>query len=346
MIGRRFFLVQVLSVAIVAAAFSFAGPAQADEGKIVVANRGSGTISVIDAKHETLLAIVPLPPGDLLPEPMYVVNTPYRNRVWVGDRANNRVVVFDGRSFAVKGIVPAGAGIWHMWADAFGLRLWVANDIDNTATVIDAVAMDVVATVPMPEDLVARGARPHDVVLDPLGIFAYVSFLGVDPAYDAIVQFDACSFEEVNRAIVGKDPHLSFNSRTWEIYAPCQGSNAVFVLDGLTLEATDLLEVPGAHGAITSVDGRRFYTTNLPGGGIDAVFAIDTQRNEIIGEPADTAFSVPHNLALTPNGKKLFVTHSGPNDTVSVFRVGRRGALERQGAVTVGVNPFGLAYVR
>jgi YVTN family beta-propeller protein len=189
-----------------AATLGVAEPAHADKGKIVVANRGSGTISVIDAKRDTRLATVPLPSGNRLPEPMYVVNTPYRNRVWVGDRANNQVVVFDGRSFAVEGIVPAGAGIWHMWADALGLRLWVVNDIDNTATVIDAIAMDVVATVPMPADLVALGARPHDVVLDPLGIFAYVSFLGVDPAFDAIVQFDAHSLQEVNRAIVGKDP--------------------------------------------------------------------------------------------------------------------------------------------
>ncbi len=346
MIGRRYFLCQWFVAAAAAAALGSAAPASADHGKIVVANRGSGTISVIDAEDDSLIATVLLPAGDHPPEPMYVVNTPYGNRVWVGDRANNRVVAFDGRTLAVVKTLPAGAGIWHMWADAFGARLWVVNDIDNTVTVIDALRMEVVATVPMPADLVARGARPHDVVLDPLGLFAYVSFVAVDPAFDVIVQFDAYTYGEVNRAVVGKDPHLSFNWRTWEVYSPCQGSNSVFVLDGLTLEATDLIEVPGAHGAITSLDGGRFYTTNLPGAGADAVFAIDTRRNEIIGEPADTAFSVPHNLALTPSGQKLFVTHSGANDKVSIFRIGRRGKLELLGVVTVGINPFGLAYVR
>ena len=120
----------------------------------------------------------------------------------------------------------------------------------------------------------------------------------------------------------------------------------VHALDGLTLETTDLIEVPGAHGAVTSLDGGRFYTTNLPGGGSQAVFAIDTRRNEIVGEPADAPFSVPHNLALTPSGQRLFVTHSGTNDKVSIFRVQRGGRLHLVGAVTVGVNPFGLAYVR
>src|SRR5262245_24383926 len=96
---------------------------------------------------------------------MYIVNTPARNRAVAGDRANNRVVVFHGLDFQVEATVPTGSGVWHMRADAAGDRLWVVNDLDRTATVIDPRLLIVLATVPMPEDLGAIGARPYDVVL-------------------------------------------------------------------------------------------------------------------------------------------------------------------------------------
>ena len=63
------------------------------QGRIVVANRGSGTISVIDVRTDTLTGDYALPAGPNPPEPMYVFYTPIRDRVFVGDRANNRVVV-------------------------------------------------------------------------------------------------------------------------------------------------------------------------------------------------------------------------------------------------------------
>ncbi len=88
-----------------------------------------------------------------------------------------------------------------MWADFFGRRLWVVNDIDKTATVINANRLAVVATVPMPEDLVAMGAKPHDVTLDPFGFFSYVTLTGGDPDSDVIVKFNSWSFPVVSQRL-------------------------------------------------------------------------------------------------------------------------------------------------
>jgi DNA-binding beta-propeller fold protein YncE len=320
--------------------------AAAGKGKIVVANRQSGTISVIDAGNDKLLDTVALPPGALTPEPMYVVNTPAKNRVWVGDRANNRVVVFNGNDFSVETVLATGQGVFHMWADQVGRQLWIVNDIDRTVTVVDGQKLEVLATVPMPNDPILAEAKPHDVTLDPLGIYAYVTFLNVPGPSDVVVQFDTQTFLETNRALVGKDPHLSFNAKNDEIYVPCQNSNAVFVLDAVTLALVDLLPIPGAHGAITSTNSRQFFTTNLPGGGTAAIYGVNTKNNTVLLPPPDTSFPVPHNLALTPNGKKLYVTHSGPNDQVSVFKTSKDGPPKLLRTVTVGSNPFGLAHVR
>lgn len=314
--------------------------AVAGNGKIVVANRGSDTISVIDAGTDVVIATVPLPmfSGDLLPQPMYVVNTPAKNRVWVGDRANNRVVVFDGNNFEVEATVPCGNGIFHMWADQAGRQLWVVNDVDKTATVIDVKKLNVLATVPMPSDLGA----PHDVVLDTQGVFAYVTFL----ADNTVVQFDTYAFSEVDRAVVGISPHVAYVSKNDALYLPCQGSSAVYVLDAVDLTLLKVISVPNAHGAIESTNSQQFYTTNIAGGGTAAIQYIDTKSNTVVGV-ANTILPTPHNLAITPDGKKLYVTHSGASaNKVSVFATKKNANPVLLGTITVGTNPFGLAYVR
>jgi DNA-binding beta-propeller fold protein YncE len=316
-------------------------------GKIVVADRNSGTISVIETKTDELLGSFPLPSGANTPEPMYVVFSPIKNRVFVGDRANDRIVVFDGDDFSVETTVPAGAGVFHMWASVKAKQLWVNNDIDNTTTVIHLKTLNVVATFPTPTDLVALGGKPHDVILDPKGHFGYVSVVGIPGDHDYVVQYSTKTFQELNRAEVGKDPHLSLNRWGKILYVPCQGTNEVVLLNKYNLNFVKSLSVPGAHGAGMSRNGLFFYTTNLSGGGEDALYTIFTWTNTVIGEPEDAPYAVPHNIALTPNGRKIYVTHSGANNKVSVYTT--KGFFDPipdfATEVTVGDNPFGLAYV-
>lgn len=317
------------------------------KGKIVVANRASGTISVISTYTDQILGTFDLPSGDNAPEPMYVVYSPAGHRVFVGDRANDRIVVFDALDYSVEATVEAGAGVFHMWADPQGRQLWVNNDIDATTTVISPRTLQVLATVPTPADLVAQGGVPHDVILSHTGRFAYISVVGVPGDYDYVVQFDTRTLQEIGRAAVGKDPHLSPTERNRLLYVPSQVGNTVHVLDRRTLAPVTEIPVPGAHGAGMSRNGRFFYTTNLPGGGADGLYTINTRTNRIIGQPTDTPYEVPHNIALTPNGGKLYVTHSGPTaDKVTIYTTERYDpAPVYAGEVSVGLNPFGLAYV-
>lgn len=219
------------------------------------------------------------------------------------------------------------------------------NDIDNTVTVIDPVRLTVRGTVSLPADLVSDGYKPHDVIIDPTGFYAYVTMVGGSDPHDYLVQFNAFNFKEVNRAAVGKDPHVSLTERNNLIYVPAQNSDRVSVFNRFTLAPVTELTVPGAHGASMAPNGRVFYTTNLPGGGTDGLFAIDTTTNTILGS-ADTPYAVPHNLATTNNGK-LFVTHSGgTSDKVMIFTISSANPVPSYLAeVTVGFNPFGLAYV-
>lgn len=315
------------------------------EGKVVIANRASGTISVINTRSDQLIGTFALPEGENTPEPMYVTYSKPGKHVFVGDRANNWVVVFNARNFSVVTTIDAGAGIFHMWVDSLDRQLWVNNDIDNTATVINPRSLRVITTVPMPADLVDAGFKPHDVILDPIGQFAYVTMVGGDSDNDFLIKFSTRTFEEVNCVPVGKDPHVSLTRRNKLIYVPAQNSNLVSILNRRTLELVKELTVPGAHGAGMTPNGNVFYTTNLPGGGVDGLFAIDTRTNTVIGS-ADTPFAVPHNLVVTKNNK-LFLTHSGgTSDKVTIYTISATDPIPYLiGEVTVGLNPFGLAYI-
>jgi YVTN family beta-propeller protein len=324
------------------------GDAPRGDGRVVVANRASGTISVIDARSAELSGTYALPQagGEPQPEPMYVNFLAAHQRVFVGDRANARVAVFDARTFEVLGTVPAGQGVFHQWVNPNGEQLWVNNDIDNTATVIDARTLEVIATVDVPADLVAMGGKPHDVTLDPRERWGYITVLGIAGPNDYVVQYDATTYTEVDRHPVGKDPHLKIGVGT-DLYVASQNSNQLLALDPATLAEVADLAIPGAHGVGLGVADRFFYTTNLPGGGTDALYTVLTATNALVGDPVDTPYPVPHNLAIDPSGRRLFVTHSGGTaDKVTVFDlVGPLHTPQYAGEVTVGLNPFGIDYV-
>ncbi|MBD3161654.1 MAG: beta-propeller fold lactonase family protein [Candidatus Eisenbacteria bacterium] len=316
-------------------------------GDVVVANRGSGSISVIDHQtHEVETYMLPAEEGEPIPEPMYVVYVGRTQRVFVGDRANDRVAVFEAGSYDVVGTVPAGEGVFHMWADPQGRQLWVNNDIENTTTVIDPMSLQVITTVPTPADLVEMGGKPHDVIVGPHGRLAYVSVLGVSGDDDYIVQYDMGTYQETGRAPVGKDPHVSLAFQHDYLFVPCQNSNVVVVLDRFSMEEEARIDVPGAHGAWHARDGRKFYTANLPGGGSEALFTIDTEDFTVVGDGVDAPYAVPHNIVTNSADTKLFLSHSGASsDKVTIFSIdGSDGRPMYLDEVTVGLNPFGIAF--
>jgi len=323
-----------------------AAPELEARGNIVVANRASGDLSVIDVKTHDVMTVA-MPAGDDPAEPMYVVYSPAMNRVFVGDRANNRVVVLNARDFSFEDEVSTGNGVFHMWAASASGQLWVVNDIDDTVTVIDTITLEVLETVALPADLVGGPGKPHDVIVDPTAPAAFVTILA-GPGSDYVVKYDTNTFQELDRAAVGQDPHVSIARQNNLLYVPTQNSNAVFVLDRDTLDPAPgaPIPVPGAHGAGMPRNGKTFYTTNLPGAGLGGLVAIDVADNTVVGD-VDTPKPVPHNLALTPNGRKIFITHSGGTaETVSVFTVkGNDPVPTLDDEVTVGLNPFGLAFV-
>jgi DNA-binding beta-propeller fold protein YncE len=330
------------------------GDSSPSGGRFVIANLGSGTLSLIDGDTYEIVGTYALPAqaDDKKPEPVYMAAVPRYRRVFVSERANRRVVAFDERDFSLVGTVPTGAATFpHIWADPQGRQLWVTNDIDRTITVVEPGTLTVLATLPLPADLGALGGMPHDVIVDPDGRFAYVSVLGVAGDHDYVLQYDTTNFAEVRRAAVGKEPHLSLaRQRPW-LYVPCQVDGMVLVLSLESLALQTALPIPRAHGVAMARNGQYLYVSSVPS--YDpappngALYTIDTGSHEIVGEPVSSPYPFPHNLVPSNNGHVLVLTHSGPTqDKVSIYEIHYPDAqpvLVRE--VTVGFNPFGLVYL-
>ncbi|MCB9880737.1 MAG: hypothetical protein H6832_18280 [Planctomycetes bacterium] len=319
-----------------------------DRGKIVVANRGSGDLSVLSAQSGRVLRTVALPKkNDVAGEPMYVSSA--GREVLVGDRQHDRVVRFDARTFRVLGDYPAGKGVFHQWTD--GHRLWVNNDVDNTTTVIDLHRHRVLHTIAMPQDLVNDGYKNHDV-FTAYG-FAWISMIKSN-ADGYVILYSGRTFQPIRRAKVGGDPHLWFDPWTTTLIVPSQDAGRVDSLDPLALTKKSSLDIPGAHGIYSPHFSRALYVTNITGSGQDDLYNVRLgfwRADPKVVSKASTGSNVAHNITANSWGTRVFVSHSGgTSKTVSIHApqgpFWAPTGTKLIGTVDVGLNPFGLAYVR
>lgn len=338
-------------------------------GRVIVANRTSGSLSIIDEKTGLLLKNVPVAGKYAFarpPEPMYVNYVPSLNRILVNDRSNRQVIALDADSYRILNTAPVSAGSFHMWTDGAGKQTWVVGDVDKTLTVISPKTMTVLKeNLAIPQDLFDQGGKPHDVLLDKKGKYAFVTIVGVggstDPDY--VIQYSTKSFTEVARFATGKDPHVGILNDGKQLFVPTQNANKVYVLDpAKKLAKLAEIAVPGAHGAGWTPDGKYFYTSNLPGvandqGNKDALWTIDTKTRAIVSSapfPSAEQFpdlQVAHNITVNANGTKLYLTHSGHAEDsatgdLSIWDIsGANGDPQLLSVISVGLNPFGIAYI-
>lgn len=322
--------------------------AEASTGRIVVTNRASSSLSVIDVQTDAVYAIA-LPPGLSPPEPMYITYSAQTDRLFVGDRANNRVLVFDADTLDFEATVVTGAGVSHQWANRYGRQLWINNDVDNTTVVVDAVTLKRLAVVNTPPDLAARGGRPHDVCVDPRLPFAYVTILGVDDEGDCVLRFSTHTFREEARVEVGGRPRVYIPVRGNRMYVSARTRDEVVVFARSNFRRLESVRVPAAHSITGNPMGREVFVTTKAGYGPNAIVTLHPRgvHPTSVASAVEATVAVPHYLWPTDDGRKLYLTHSGrESDRVSVYRVGPKGlAPSTIGDIGVGLDPCGLTYV-
>jgi hypothetical protein len=206
-------------------------------------------------------------------------------------------------------------------------------------TVVDPARRAAIRTIHLPADLAARGGSPHDVFVD--GQHAFVSVLGLSDGTGVVLRYSTRTFAETGRLAVGGDPHLFVRAST--LYMTSQAESRISAFHVQTLRPVGSATVPSSHGIWVTRTGDVF-TSNIAGGGVDAVWLLDRQLGSV-ADIASTAFPTPHNIAVDVAERQRFLTHSGPTaNRVTVFQLTNSG-FGAATSVTVGTNPFGLGLV-
>lgn len=302
------------------------------EEVVAVANRAGASVSFVNAVDNTVISTLEIPGS----EPMYAVYVPAKDKLYVGDRANNKVLVIDPATKTVESSITVGEGVFHMWADGQGNQLWVNNDIDYTTSVINLSDNSVGALVNIP-------LKPHDVFVNDAGTMAYVSAFSGDPnVVDSVYAFSTSTYQLMAEAGVGKDPHLFHVNSRDKLYVPCQ-SGTVFSLNSTDLSESNSVAIDGSHGIFGAPDGNYVYVADI----VDKqLYTIDPSTDATVGSPLTTTDDKPHNLAVNEGNDKLFVTHSGATaNTLSIYGL-ESGGITSQTILELDTNPFGLAYYK
>ena len=314
-----------------------------EPGRVIVANRGAASLTVIDAAADTVLQTLALPSGSVTPEPVYLAYTRAGNRLWVGDRGNDRLLVYDARTLTQAGTVATGKGNAHIAVSSDEKQLWISNDIDNTLTVVDPATLAVVRTITLASDLNTSGGKVHDIAIDVPRAAAYVSVRNV-AGDDWVVSYNIQSFAETGRQRVGENPHVAIDGKGGVLQVMAE--NGFVRSFDATLAKQREAAVTGAHGATLSADGKILYVANfLSTDGVSALVALRTSDLTQVGSSISTTVAKPHHLLVSPGGR-IYVTHSAANlDKVTVYSIDAAGAPAFVKAVTVGINPQGIVWV-
>lgn len=113
-----------------------------DGREVWVTNRADSSISILDARGDTLLAKIES--GGRFP--IRVKFTPDGREAWVSCLQSDAVTVFDARTRALLATIPVGAAPVGIQMSPDGTRAYVANTNADLVTVFDVAARKVLAT--------------------------------------------------------------------------------------------------------------------------------------------------------------------------------------------------------
>ncbi len=300
----------------------------------LVANRGSGTVTVFDAKTQTVSKEITLPGSGA--QPTYLAYSDEQDRFYVGDFINQQIVIYDDESFAQVGTVAIQEGAFHMMSSDIADQLWVNNIVSKTTSVVDLNTDKVLETISLPTNIgLTENAVQHDVTISSDGMYAYVTILdGSDTSY--VVQYKTSDYSYVKHATVGGDAHLQIVGS--DLYVPSQEDGIITIFSQSDLTQKTTLTFEGTHGV--AAVGDYFFTAGLPA---QTLGVFNTTNNQLISS-IDAAYATPHNLAVSADGNYVFLSHSGGSATKVVFYQNNNGTLTRISDYDSGINPFGVLY--
>jgi YVTN family beta-propeller protein len=297
----------------------------------------------------------------------------YPVRVYVPNSKSDTVDVIDPKTFKVIGHFKSGGREPQHVVPQYDLkRLWVINDLGDTATPIDPATGKPGSTIPV-ED-------PYNMYYTPDGRYAIVvaerkqklNFL--DPQTMKLVEslpvsckgidhmdfttdgryfIASCEFagevvkvDVANRKVVGylklsekgmpQDVKTSSDGKVF--YVADMVANGIYLIDPVSFKKIDFIATgAGAHGLYVSRDSKVLYISNR---GEGSVTVLDLATRKIVAKWTIPRGGSPDMGGVSTDGTQLWLS-GRYNSEVYVFDTSNGKLLAR---IPVGQGPHGLCY--
>jgi YVTN family beta-propeller protein len=241
-------------------------------------------------------------------------------RLYVDNSTDKTVSVIDLNSLKVIKDIDIGADLIHGLAmNADGKLLFVTVESDHTLRIVDTTTGQTRATIKLT-------GRPNECAVTPDGKYVAVPIRDGDS-----VNIVDVAQQKVVKVLPIKEPHNAVSTASNRyMFVSSMGSNAVNVVDLKTMSFSAVVPAGGRpRPYVISSDGKTMYVAVSFLHGFDIV---DIPGKKVLqrvemparhsGPPRPRKFETPdtltHGLALTPDGKELWVT-SLLDDSIYIY---------------------------
>jgi len=256
-------------------------------------------------------------------------------RLYIGSSLGDDVGIVDMKSFKVIGHIKAGDRVHGVCLDPKGVRLFVTVESDNTLRIVDTATQTAIGEVKL-------DGKPNQCAVTPNGKLVVVPIRDGDS-----VDIVDVAQQRIVKSLPMKEPHNALNTGSNRYtFVSSMGSNEIGVIDLEKMQFAAHIPAGGRpRPYAVSPGGKTMYVAlaNLHGFTI-----VDIPSRKVVDRvvmPSDhptlrqlkfeTQDTLTHGLALTPDGKELWVS-SLLDDCVYIYDVSSKKIT---GRVATGVGP-------
>ena len=256
-------------------------------------------------------------------------------RLYVGSSRGDDVDVIDMGSLKLIAHIKAGERVHGVCVEPTGHWLFLTVESDHTLRIVNAATLKTMGVVKL-------SGKPNECAVTPNGKYVIVPIRDGDT-----VQIVDAPERKVVASLPIKEPHNALNTGSNRYtYVSSMGSDEIDVIDLDRMQFSEHIPVGGRpRPYAVSRDGRTMYVAlaNLQGFSIVdlrsktvvAKVTIPSMHRKLHPWKFETQDTLTHGLALTPDGKELWVT-SLLDNCVYIYDLRSKKVV---GKVPTGIGP-------